>query len=121
MGPRARWAEVNFPTVLNKPPPSRPHLITMVTAMLESGNLKKTRRPALLGHGVVMWTRTEGFLIASGDLVSRRSLGAMEERRGDIVGFSLSRESESASSFHYCCFHGFYSVLDEDLCRKRSQ
>ena len=63
------------------------------------------------------------FLIIVGDFVSRRSLGAKEERRGIYSGvFHFHSKSESNSSFDIIAVCGiFYSVLEEDLCRKRSQ
>ena len=52
--------------------------------------------------------------MAVGDFVSRRSLGAMEERWG-IQVFSLSLESYSSFDI-FAVWGRFYSVLEEDLC-----
>ena len=66
-----------------------------------------------------MWTLLEGSQFVEdprGQKVSRRRSGAMEAHGGRGWGFSLSRETESCSSFVIIAgFVKFMSVLEEGL------
>ena len=71
-------------------------------------SMRLTRQPHPIGSGgspVDPAEKRTYFLMATGDTVSRRSLGVMEEGKGRLGGFSLSLslESESVQFCLYCC------------------